>query len=196
MFGLVKRHVASLRLILDTYQRYQIALNLKKCLFYVPFGNLLGHVVCRQGLMVDPAKIAVILNLEVPRSVKQLRPTLGHMRYYRNFIKGYAQITALMEKLLKKDVTFCWNDDYKKILDILKEKMVTMPILVFFDWKKEFHVHVDASCIALGVVLTQAGGEGLDHPIMFASHRLSKAEKNYSTTEHKGLAMVYALQKY
>ena len=47
MFGLVKRHVASLCLMVDTYQRYQILLNLKKCLFYVPFGTLLGHVVCR-----------------------------------------------------------------------------------------------------------------------------------------------------
>ena len=36
----------------------------------------------------------------------------------------------------------------------------------------------------------------MDHPIAFASRRLSKAEKNYSTTEHEGLAMVYVLQKY
>lgn len=36
----------------------------------------------------------------------------------------------------------------------------------------------------------------MDHPIAFASRKLSKAEKNYSTTEHKGLAMVYALQKF
>lgn len=50
--------------------------------------------------------------------------------------------------------------------------------------------------IALGVVIMQDGGEGLDHPIVFTSHRLSKVEKNYSTTERKGLAMVYALQKY
>jgi hypothetical protein len=34
-------------------------------------------------------------------------------------------------------------------------KMVTVPILVFPDWTKEFHVHVDASSIALGVVLAQ-----------------------------------------
>lgn len=57
VFGLVKRHVASLHLMLDTYQRYQIVLNLKKCLFCVPFGNLLGHVFFTQGLMVDPTKI-------------------------------------------------------------------------------------------------------------------------------------------
>ena len=79
--------------------------------------------------------------------------TLGHKGYYRKFIKGYAQITAPMEKLLKKDVSFCWNDNCKKILDILKEKMVTTPIPVFLNRKKEFHVHVDASCIVLGAVL-------------------------------------------
>ena len=71
-----------------------------------------------------------------------------------------------------------------------------MPILVFPKWDVEFHVYVDVSCIALGAVLTQEGGEGLDHPIAFASCRLSKVEKNYSTTECKGLAMVYVLQNY
>eukprot|EP00253_Pinus_taeda_P028495 PITA_28495 len=90
IFGLVKKHVANLRLMLDTYCRHQIALNLKKCTFLVPFVNLLGHVVCKQGMMVDPAKIIVILNLQAPQSVKQLRATLGHMGYYRKVIKSYA----------------------------------------------------------------------------------------------------------
>ena len=101
-----------------------------------------------------------------------------------------------MKKLLKKDVMLYWNEDYKKSLDVLKEKMVNALILVFRDWKKEFHVHVDASCIALGAVLIQASGGELDHPIAFTSRRLFKAEKNYSTTEHEGLAMVYVFQKF
>eukprot|EP00253_Pinus_taeda_P036059 PITA_36059 len=63
MFGLVKFHVVSLRLMLDAWWRYQIMLNLKKCLFCVHFEIFLGHVVCRQGQMVDPVKIAVIINL-------------------------------------------------------------------------------------------------------------------------------------
>ena len=141
--------------MLDTCRRYQITLNLKKCLFYAPFGILLGHVVCKQGLMVDPKKIVVIVNLEAPRNVKQLRAMLGHMGYYRKFIKTYAQITAPMEKLLNKDATFCWDEECQHNLDVLKEKMVNALILIFPDWKKEFHVHVDASCIVLGAVLTQ-----------------------------------------
>jgi len=56
--------------------------------------------------MVDPTKIAVIMNLEASQSVKQLHATLGHMGYYKKLIKSYAQITTLMEKILKKDATF------------------------------------------------------------------------------------------
>jgi hypothetical protein len=52
---------------------------------------------------VDLSKIAIIINLPPPKSMCWLRETLGHTGYYRNFIKGYAQITAPMEKLLKKD---------------------------------------------------------------------------------------------
>ena len=65
--------------------------------FCVPYGILLGHVVCKQGLMVDLAKIVVIINLEPPRNVKHLRATLGHTRYYRKFIKAYTQIIVPME---------------------------------------------------------------------------------------------------
>jgi hypothetical protein len=101
-----------------------------------------------------------------------------------------------MEKLLKKDIKFQWNDECQQSLDILKEKMVTTPILVFPDWSKEFHVHVDASSIALGAVLTQPGEGDIDHPIAFASRKLSESEHNYNTTKREGLAMVYALQKF
>ena len=74
--------------------------------------------------------------------------------------------------------------------------MVTAPILVFPDWSKEFHVHVDASSIALGIVLAQSGEGNIDHPIAFASRKLSTTEKNFTTIEREGLAMVYALQKF
>ena len=118
VFGLMDKHVGALRLVFAKCREHQISLNLRKCIFCVPFGILLGHVVCRQGLMVDPAKIAIIVNLPPPASVKQLRTTLGHTRYYRKFIKGYAQITAPMEKLLKHDVKYEWTEECQKSLDI------------------------------------------------------------------------------
>jgi hypothetical protein len=147
-------------------------------------------------LLVDPAKIAVIVNLPPLKSVRQLRETLGHIGYYRKFIKGYAQITASMQKMLKKDSKFQWIEDCRWGLDTLKEKMVIAMILVFPDWEKTFHVHVDASSIALGAILAHPGVGELDHPIAFARRKLSESEKNQNTIEREGLAMVYALQKF
>ena len=70
---------------------------------------LLGHIVCKKGLLVDPAKIELILSLPPPMNVKMLRETLGHTGYYHKFIRGYATITAPMEKLLKKYVAYLWS---------------------------------------------------------------------------------------
>ena len=44
--------------------------------------------------------------------------------------------------------------------------------------------------------MAKSGEGNIDHPIAFASRKLSTAEKNYTTTEREGLAMVYTLQKF
>jgi hypothetical protein len=67
-------------------------------------------------------------------------------------------------------------------LDTLKENMVKSHILVFPYWENTFHVHVDASSIALGAIIAHPGARDLDHPIDFASIKLSKSEQNYNTT--------------
>jgi hypothetical protein len=71
-----------------------------------------------------------------------------------------------------------------------------MMVLIFPYWNTEFHFHLDASYIALGIVLSQPMEGDIDHPIMFASRNFSIAENNYTTTEQEVLAMVYALQKF
>jgi hypothetical protein len=100
--------------------------------------------VCKKGLLVDPSNIAIIVDLPPPTLVRQLRTAFGHTGYYKKFIKGYAQITTPMEKILKKDNKFQWTKECQQSFDTLKQKMVTTPILVFLDWSKEFNVHVDA----------------------------------------------------
>jgi hypothetical protein len=97
--------------MLDKCRQCHISLNLKKCILFSPFGVLLGHIVCKQGLLVDRSKIAITVDLPPPTSFKQLRIALGHTRYYRKLIKGYLQITTPMEKLLKKDCQFHWTEE-------------------------------------------------------------------------------------
>jgi hypothetical protein len=104
--------------------------------------------------------------------------------YYANgeFIKE--RLSVLLDKRISAELRH------------LKQKMVTMPILVFPNWSKEFHVHVDASSIALGEVLAQPGEGDIDHALAFSSGKLSTIEVNYTTIEREGLAMVHALQKF
>ena len=131
VFGLVRDHIEKLRMMLERCCQYKIALNLRKCIFCASFGVLLGHVVCRDGILVDPTKVAIILDLPLPTSVMQLRSTLGHTGYYRKFIRGYIEIATPMENLMKKDAKFEWNKDCQGSMDKLKHKMATVPILIF-----------------------------------------------------------------
>jgi hypothetical protein len=87
VFSLLKNHIECLRLMLDKCRQCQISLNMKKCIFFSPFGVMLGHILCKQGLLVDPSKIVIIVDLPPPTSVKQLHTVLGHTGYYRKFFK-------------------------------------------------------------------------------------------------------------
>jgi len=79
---------------------------------------------------------------------------------------------------------------------VLKEKLAIAPIMVYLDWNKQFHVHINASGIALGVVLAQPIDGNLDHPVYISSRKLSAMERNYTTIEIEVLAMLYSLQKF
>jgi len=70
VFSLLKYHIEVLRLMLDRCRQCHISLNLKKCIFCAPFGIFLGQVVCNKCLLVEPAKIAVILDSPPPTSVR------------------------------------------------------------------------------------------------------------------------------
>ncbi len=69
-------------------------------------------------------------------------------------------------------------------------------ILIPPNWQLDFHVHIDASLLAVGVMLAQNLTSKYDQPIVYASKLLNKAEHNYTTTERKPLTMVYALHKF
>jgi hypothetical protein len=106
------------------------------------------------------------------------------------------KIVSPLEKLPYKDTKCIWTHEFQEALDTLKEKLVTASIMVFLDWSNLFHVPVDSSSITLGVVLAKPSEGNIDHLIYFFSRKLSDAEKNYTTTRHEGIAMVYSLDKF
>ena len=65
-----------------------------------------------------------------------------------------------------------------------------MLALLLFD--VDFILETDASIHGLGAILSQLQTDGKLHPVAYASQALNKAEKNYSITELKTLAVVWA----
>ena len=63
------------------------------------------------------------------------------------------------------------------------------------DWNKEFEIMCDASDYAMGTVLGQRT-EKIFKAIYYASKTFNEAQENYSTTEKKMLAMVFAYEKF
>ena len=193
---MLKYHVKWMRLMLERCRQIQLSLNIKKCIFSTPICILLGHVICKEGIRVDLAKIKVILDLKPPVNPKQVRIFLGHKGYYIKFIRNYPNITYHMEDLLMEDVPFHWTKEFQQSLEILRIKLVEDPILKFPNWCKKFHLHIDSSTLAIDTILTQPAKYGIDHPNTYASKKLNKVERNYSTTGHEGLGMAFSLQKY
>eukprot|EP00253_Pinus_taeda_P032380 PITA_32380 len=62
-------HPAHLHEIFLRCRHYHIWLNPHKCVFCVEFGRLLGFIISREGIRLDPLKVEAILNLPPPASL-------------------------------------------------------------------------------------------------------------------------------
>ena len=122
------------------------------------------------------------------------------MSYYRQFIESFSVICQPLTQLLKKPPLdgsgLVFTHECTVAFEELKRQLVFAPILVSPCWAKVFHVYVDASNVAIGAVLSQKDDKNFDHPIYYASRQLVAAERNYSTTEHEALGMVYSVQMF
>jgi hypothetical protein len=107
--------------VLQRCQEKDLVLNWEKCHFMVREGIVLGHLVSERGIEVDRAKIEVIERLPPPVNVKGIRSFLGHVGFYRRFIKDFSQISRPLTNLLAKDAPFKFTDECLNTFHTLKK---------------------------------------------------------------------------
>ncbi|XP_035832796.1 uncharacterized protein LOC118481696 [Helianthus annuus] len=185
----------NLERVLIRCEETNLMLNWEKCHFMVREGIVLGHKISQAGLEVDQAKVDVISKLPPPTSVKSIRSFLGHAGFYRRFIRDFSKIARPMTQLLEKDKPFVFDDECLKAFELIRERLVSAPILIAPDWSLPFEIMCDASDFAVGAVLGQRREKHF-HPIYYASKTLNDAQENYTTTEKELLAVVFACDKF
>ena len=126
--------LAHLTKILELCIRKQLVLGWEKSHFMVQEGVVLGHIVLGKGLEVDKAKIEVILNLSLPRTVQDLRSFLGHVGFYQRFIQNFSKVSKPLTTFLCKDKNFIINKEGKHAFVILKQALIDAPILQSPNW--------------------------------------------------------------
>lgn len=158
-------------------------------------GIMLGHIVSERGIEVDKAKIEVIENLPPPKTVREVRRFLGHVGFYRCFIKDLSKITKPLSGLLTKEVEFIFDDKCLEAFKHLKHALISTPIKQPYDWNQPFEIMCDASNYVVGAVLGQRKDKRL-HVIYYADRTLDVTQLNYATTEKELLVVVFSIDKF
>nr|GEW62288.1 reverse transcriptase domain-containing protein [Tanacetum cinerariifolium] len=187
------RLVTGWRVCIDYHTN--LCLNWEKSHLMVKEGIILGHKISKNEIEVDKAKVDVIAKFPHPITVKGIRSFLGHVGFYKRFIKDFLKIARPMTHLLEKDTPFFFSKECVEAFQTLKRKLIEASILIAPGWDFPFELMCEASDFAIGAVLGQCQEKHF-RPIHYASKTITEAELNYTTTKKEMLAVVYAFEKF
>ncbi|GJP47495.1 hypothetical protein CLOM_g6682 [Closterium sp. NIES-68] len=162
----IKQHVEHLRRVFEILRRERFYVKLSQSEFALEKVQFLGHMVSAQGVHVDPKKI-----------------------------EAYAKIAAPLTNLLKKNTPYKWEPKHQVAMEQLKQALTSAPVLILPDPERDYVIEADASDRAVGAVLMQDQGNGLQ-PIAYLSKKLHGAELNYPIHDKEALAIVIAFKAW
>ncbi|GJS97079.1 putative reverse transcriptase domain-containing protein [Tanacetum coccineum] len=113
-------HEGHLKQILELLKKEELYAKFSKCDFWLSKVQFLGHVIDREGIHVDPAKIESIRDWASPKTPTEIHQFLGLAGYYRRFIEGFSKIAKPMTKLTQKSVKFDWGEKEEARFQTLK----------------------------------------------------------------------------
>ncbi len=203
-----EQHLSRLKLVLSRFRECGLKVKWSKCSLFQRQVSYLGHVISAEGVATDPEKTRVVAQWPRPGTVTELKSFLGFAGYYRRFVEKFSQLAAPLHalaalatpkagksKTARVSLGELWGSECESAFQVLKEKLVTAPVLGYADFTKPFYLEIDASHHGLGAILSQEG-QGGRRPIAYASRGLRPSERNmenYSAMKLELLALKWAV---
>jgi hypothetical protein len=180
-------HIQDLAEAFQALRLYGMKLNLAKCAFGVSSGKFLGFVVSRRGIEANLEKIQAMLDMQAPRSIKQLQQLTGRVAALNRFISRSTDKCLPFFKVLRK--AFVWDEECEEAFKQLKQYLGNPPLLSRADEGEILYLYLAVSPTAVSSALVRED-HGTQRPIYFTSRALHGAEERYPKIEKLAFALM------
>ncbi|KAL8115462.1 hypothetical protein AgCh_022089 [Apium graveolens] len=163
-------HIAHLREAFEVLRYHKMMLNPTKCAFGVGSGKFLGLMVSKRGIEANPDKIKAILDMEPPKTVKDVQKLTGRVAALGRFICKSGDKCLSFFKSLKNIKDFVWSEENQMAFEELKKYMAQAPLLAKPVLNEVLFLYLAVSESALSAVLVKEELK-VQKPVYYA-HRI------------------------
>ena len=118
-------------------------------------GFLLGFIISKGGISVDPLKVEAILRLSPLQTIGHLQILQGMTKFLWRFVVSFSNLTKGFIRLLKEDTPFIWDERAQESFDALNKSLASTPMLSPPEYGHNFLLYVVKSQEMIGIVLVQ-----------------------------------------
>ena len=198
-------HLRQLDELFTRLTAHNLKVKLQKCVFGSNHVQYLGFVLAEDGIRPGTDKLKAVSQAQPPTTVKEIRQFLGLCNFFRTHVRNFAQISAPLTALTKKDSGFRSSElppDAMKAFRELQSILCSEPVISFPRRDRRYALITDAAlgddkhAGGLGAVLTQTTADDVHHVIAYASRKLQKHEKNYTPFLLEMQAAIWGMEHF
>ena len=194
-----QEHLECLHIVFEWFHEFNLKLKPSKCSFFHTEIVYLAHHVSCKGIHPSQENVHAIEEFPMLETFTQICAFCRMVGHNRHLIEGFASIARPLYDVLRKEVKMGpvqLPSEAREVVRVLKDKIQSMPMLVFPNFDKSFLLETDASKEGLGVVLSQKQDNRCYHSVAFGSHSLTPSEKNYHSSKLEFLTLQWSVTKH